>query len=149
MTSNSHRCVSILTFIVVIDCCVTGLRRLAESSDQSVSKEAKGALWILEGRNKQEAANTNVTATSHSTTSSQQHIMLSYPWFYQSVATDVCRRLREHGYKVWMDIDDMSKNFNFHRAHSVKSFSIKFAAHCMLRKLRTGKTVYLPQVAMC
>lgn len=123
MMLNSHRWVIVLTFIVVIDCCVTGLRRLAESSDQSVSKEAKGALWILEGRTKQEAANTNVSVTSHSTASSHQHIMLSYPWFYQSVAKDVCRRLREHGYKVWMDIDDMSKNVNFRTAHSIHIFS--------------------------
>ena len=46
--------------------------------------------------------------------SSQPHIMISYQWDSQSIVLKVKDRLRRAGYKVWMDVEHMSKIFPFH-----------------------------------
>ena len=37
------------------------------------------------------------------------HVMLSYPWCYQRVIVRVKDQLRAAGFKVWMDVDNMSE----------------------------------------
>ena len=38
------------------------------------------------------------------------HVMISYHWGSQKTMICVKDRLRTAGYKVWMDVDNMSKN---------------------------------------
>ena len=37
------------------------------------------------------------------------HIMISYQWDCQSIMVKVKDKLRQAGYKVWMDVEHMSK----------------------------------------
>lgn len=37
------------------------------------------------------------------------HIMISYQWSGQQMMNKVKTRLRQAGYKVWMDVDNMSE----------------------------------------
>ncbi|KAK7464062.1 hypothetical protein BaRGS_00037950 [Batillaria attramentaria] len=38
----------------------------------------------------------------------ERHVMLSYQWDDQPVVRKVCEKLREHGFQVWMDLDNMA-----------------------------------------
>lgn len=39
----------------------------------------------------------------------QAHIMISYQWDSQATMVQVKDRLRQAGYKVWMDVEHMSE----------------------------------------
>ena len=38
-----------------------------------------------------------------------QHIMISYQWDHQDLMTRIRDKLKEAGYKVWIDVDHMSE----------------------------------------
>ena len=42
------------------------------------------------------------------------HVMISYQWDSQERAVYIRDKLRENGYNVWLDLDEMSKFFKQH-----------------------------------
>jgi hypothetical protein len=45
------------------------------------------------------------------------HIMVSYHWSNQEMMIMVKDRLKAHGFKVWMDVDNMSMEGHFDLSH--------------------------------
>ncbi|KAL3892326.1 hypothetical protein ACJMK2_004542 [Sinanodonta woodiana] len=96
-----------------------------KSSDKEVRKAIDGTLWILreelQKNNKYkhivssfEQKNRPKTAAKKSSGSSgtpvkdgKGHIMISYNWSHQKELVKIRDLLKEHGYAVWMDIDNM------------------------------------------
>ncbi|CAC5422706.1 unnamed protein product [Mytilus coruscus] len=52
------------------------------------------------------------------------HVMVSYNWGHQSIVREICGQLRNHGIKVWMDIDDMHGSTLQAMAHAVEKADI-------------------------
>lgn len=50
--------------------------------------------------------------------------MISYNWDHQRTAQNICGQLRKHGFKVWMDIDDMRGSTVEAMAHAVEKADI-------------------------
>ncbi|KAK3575914.1 hypothetical protein CHS0354_002555 [Potamilus streckersoni] len=96
-----------------------------KSSDKEVRKAVDGTLWILreelQKTNKYkhivssfEQKNRPKTAAKKSSESSgtpvkdgKGHIMISYNWSHQKELVQIRDFLKEHGFSVWMDIDNM------------------------------------------
>ncbi|XP_041350494.1 uncharacterized protein LOC121369460 [Gigantopelta aegis] len=80
--------------------CIKALRCLANKGNTPAGHAARGALWEIfrdveiSHREEQEA--------------NARHVMISYQWESQSIMVMVKDRLKQAGYKVWMDVEFMS-----------------------------------------
>ncbi|XP_064644563.1 uncharacterized protein LOC135498267 [Lineus longissimus] len=82
-----------------------GLQLLITSgTEEGVRHAARGALWEISARWK-------VSSISHDAdvvASEAPHVMISYQWDSKPVMLKVKDRLKAEGYKVWMDVENMS-----------------------------------------
>ncbi|XP_050391685.1 uncharacterized protein LOC126810559 [Patella vulgata] len=62
------------------------------------------------------------------------HVMISYQWANQDVLIKVRDELRRHGYKVWMDIDDMEGSTLQAMAEAIEQAEVVLI--CMSRKYK-------------
>ncbi|XP_071152865.1 uncharacterized protein [Mytilus edulis] len=80
------------------------LDRLQLSDKEDVRHAARGALWEIN----QHVEGPNLNTNSGKLEVDCPHIMISYQWDSQSVMLKVKDRLKEAGYKVWMDVEHMT-----------------------------------------
>ena len=73
------------------------LRALQHSANPEVQKAAAGALWETEGKK-----------ARHNAETTGNHVMISYQWDAQEVLVEVKNKLQASGYRVWMDLEEMS-----------------------------------------
>ena len=57
------------------------------------------------------------------------HVMISYQWGVQTQMIKIKERLRESGYNVWMDVDNMGKS-----APKI-SHTISFWKYCLIKTI--------------
>lgn len=81
----------------------------ANSTHEGITRAVRGALWVIqsvpEQHNLPTAGGSLPVATEDPNAA---HVMISYHWGVQKSMILVKQRLRAEGYKVWMDIDNMS-----------------------------------------
>lgn len=76
------------------------------ADDDEICHAARGAVWELENVS---AASIDRNYSSSTEKDSQlPHIMISYQWDSQSIMVKVKDKLRQAGYKVWMDVEHMT-----------------------------------------
>eukprot|EP00300_Choanocystis_sp_HF-7_P009268 c16346_g1_i1.p1 GENE.c16346_g1_i1~~c16346_g1_i1.p1 ORF type:complete len:335 (-),score=83.52 c16346_g1_i1:70-1074(-) len=63
-------------------------------------------LWNVVGKPEQRAQ--TLPATPRQGSSGEGHIMISYCWAQQSHALELCKRLKQEGFRTWMDLDEMT-----------------------------------------
>ncbi|XP_046330967.2 uncharacterized protein LOC124114439 isoform X2 [Haliotis rufescens] len=80
--------------------CIKALQNLARCEEKSVSHAARGALWEI-FHDQQMSLDPDLEANT-------PHVMISYQWDAQDVMIKVKDRLRQAGFKVWMDVENMS-----------------------------------------
>ncbi|KAK6182496.1 hypothetical protein SNE40_010174 [Patella caerulea] len=80
--------------------CEEGLNILVNCKDKTLSHAARGALWEINS-NEEQSISKEVEADC-------PHIMISYQWDVQPVMLKVKERLKQSGFKVWMDVEHMS-----------------------------------------
>ncbi|CAC5364103.1 unnamed protein product [Mytilus coruscus] len=80
------------------------LGRLQLSDKEDVRHAARGALWEIN----QHVEGPNLNTNSAKLEVDCPHIMISYQWDSQSVMLKVKDRLKDAGYKVWMDVEHMT-----------------------------------------
>lgn len=95
--------------------CMDGLRSLLSSTNENVRRSAEGALWAIEGEDKRVQSSTvtsSETAKDAAPATSPDeptgHVMISYNWGVKSDVIKIKDRLKACGYKVWIDIEQMS-----------------------------------------
>lgn len=95
--------------------CMQGLQKLCRSDNDSLRREAEGALWAIEGEKKRtmmQSLETSIagslSVTSKSSEKQVGHLMLSYNWGVQTEVVQIKDRLKATGYKVWIDVEQMS-----------------------------------------
>ncbi|XP_048584283.1 uncharacterized protein LOC5504951 [Nematostella vectensis] len=113
------------------------LRILSQSSNSKVKKNANGALWEIEGKQKaQKAAATAASKAPKSTTAHapEGHVMISYQWDVQDVMIQVKELLQANGYHVWMDIDQMEGSTLEAMANAVEKSAVVLM--CASRKYK-------------
>nr|KAG5692930.1 hypothetical protein BaRGS_031434 [Batillaria attramentaria] len=92
-----------------------------EKQTKDCRKSAEGILWELRQELKttdkyrdvaQEFLDNTTHNGSETATSgiSSGHVMLSYQWANQALVKDIRDHLKQNGFKVWMDIDDMDES---------------------------------------
>ena len=78
-----------------------------ESSDPMAKEKAEGALWILEGKSK--STKKCLPSSSSDDDGSKGHEFISYEWDVKPTVLKIRDRLKQAGFKTWIDADDMSK----------------------------------------
>ncbi|XP_006811668.1 uncharacterized protein LOC102806257 [Saccoglossus kowalevskii] len=58
------------------------------------------------------------------------HIMLSYNWDNQKLVLKINEKLKEHGYKTWIDVEHMSDSILDAMAHAVQDADIVLLCFC-------------------
>ncbi|KAK7473873.1 hypothetical protein BaRGS_00034862, partial [Batillaria attramentaria] len=92
-----------------------------EKQTKDCRKSAEGILWELRQELKttdkyrdvaQEFLDNTTHNGSETATSgiSSGHVMLSYQWANQALVKDIRDHLKQNGFKVWMDIDDLDES---------------------------------------
>lgn len=76
------------------------LHKLTLKDDNEIKKLSKNLLWELNNKSSEKKL---------SIPSSDQHIMISYEWDDQDVVLKIANFLKSKGYKIWLDLDKMSK----------------------------------------
>ena len=85
------------------------LKTLAEDSPhESIRRSARGALWVIRSAPARQLPAVP-SSSSQSEARDVPHVMISYHWANQSTLLKVGHRLRAAGFKVWMDVDNMSE----------------------------------------
>lgn len=77
------------------------LKQILPKSDNSILRtNIEGTLFVLENK---------IQKVSHTTTSTDKakHIMISYNWGNQATILRLAKSLKEKGYAVWLDVDEM------------------------------------------
>ncbi|KAL4613337.1 hypothetical protein GN956_G22622 [Arapaima gigas] len=94
------------------------LDRLSKDTDKEVCNSARGALWVIQKQEKEEAKqHTAVTVPCG-------HIMISYQWNSQKTMLKVNRALQDAGIKVWMDVEQMAGSTLQAMAEAVEKASV-------------------------
>ncbi|ESO93488.1 hypothetical protein LOTGIDRAFT_232580 [Lottia gigantea] len=78
--------------------CLEALNDIVKSEDTTLSHAARGALWEIDDYEQENAANESESG----------HVMISYQWDAQPVLLKIKDKLKQAGYKVWMDVEHMS-----------------------------------------
>ncbi|KAK3575912.1 hypothetical protein CHS0354_002553 [Potamilus streckersoni] len=126
------------------------LKEMTENSpDNQVRRAADGTLWILREeiqKKKDKHAMSTLEQKNRSATPTMQlkespgapnrkgHIMISYQWSDQKMLMKIRDILKEHGYAVWMDIDNMTGSTVVAMAEAVEEAHIFLM--CMSRKYK-------------
>jgi len=84
---------------------------------------------------------TPTTALIPGTPSQGSAVMLSYNWDNQKVVVEIADRLKKDGFKVWLDLDEMSGSTLEAMANAVESSSIVLV--CMSRKYKESSNCRL------
>ncbi|KAL4228744.1 hypothetical protein ACF0H5_011787 [Mactra antiquata] len=87
---------------------MTKLNELQQCDNEEISHAARGTFWELENTSKSSLNTSLSSSLSADKDPNQPHIMISYQWDSQAVMMKVKDRLRQAGYKVWMDIEHMT-----------------------------------------
>ncbi|KAK6186797.1 hypothetical protein SNE40_006068 [Patella caerulea] len=126
-----------------------GLIQYIDHENRSVETEVKatcsGILWTLRHKLLQsteyEAIGERLSAIekaheekSENDEEDKGHVMISYQWANQDVLIKVRDELRRHGYKVWMDIDDMEGSTLQAMAEAIEQAEVVLI--CMSRKYK-------------
>jgi hypothetical protein len=86
-----------------MDDLIPSLEKLVKEKETAdwlpASKEARGLLWSL-------LKDKNTTTTT--TTITKASVMISYSWSNQSIAREIATTLRDMGFEVWLDLDNMN-----------------------------------------
>nr|XP_006816976.1 PREDICTED: uncharacterized protein LOC100367825 [Saccoglossus kowalevskii] len=77
--------------------CLEALTKLQHSDNSGLKKACNGALWEL--RDGGESVTRAVESSGH--------VMISYQWNCQKLMVQVKNRLKDAGFKVWMDVEQM------------------------------------------
>ncbi|CAH1775998.1 unnamed protein product [Owenia fusiformis] len=85
--------------------CIPALQELAsKSKSEAVIHATRGALWVIE----EKCFPTEKIVALAESESFQPHVMLSYQWGAKETMIRVKDKLKAAGYKVWMDVENMS-----------------------------------------
>ncbi|XP_072020756.1 uncharacterized protein [Amphiura filiformis] len=87
------------------------LKQLARSENKLVRDSSSYALWEISGNQEGISQPTDSPPSYEETVktdSESTHLMLSYQWGSQNTVLAIRGTLTRAGYKVWMDVDDMS-----------------------------------------
>eukprot|EP00051_Salpingoeca_urceolata_P003175 m.55773 g.55773 ORF g.55773 m.55773 type:complete len:677 (+) comp12553_c0_seq2:228-2258(+) len=79
------------------------VKAMAEAPDSDAKKSAKGLLFLLDEKQSKDGSG----GPRKSMAAIAQHIMLSYSWAEQSIVLRIADELKERGYPVWLDVDQM------------------------------------------
>ncbi|XP_072028059.1 uncharacterized protein [Amphiura filiformis] len=106
----------------------SALRQLARSEDKSLSDASSYALWEISGHREgiSTTRQTDYPPSYEETVRSDSestHLMLSYQWDHQETVRSIGESLTRAGYKIWMDIFDMSGNTLDAMAEAVETSS--------------------------
>lgn len=101
---------------------IAELQKLVLSENTELKRAAAGALWECQGKQKHEEAK-QMTVTVQGV-SDCKHVMISYQWDVQKSMIQLRNQLQSHGYKVWMDIDEMGGSTLESMARAVENASV-------------------------
>ncbi|WAR05160.1 hypothetical protein MAR_020529 [Mya arenaria] len=110
------------------------LREYQFADEEEISHAARGVVWELENEHKSCIGSRLSSSLSADRAPNQAHIMISYQWDSQPVMLHVKDRLREAGYKVWMDVEHMSGSTLEAMALAVEKASVVLI--CMSQKYK-------------
>lgn len=105
--------------------CMGELHKLADSQIPALKSAAGGAIWKVEGETQRLQKVSSKTDTSDETGEKKiQHIMISYQWDVQIEVLKIRKRLKEAGYRVWIDVEHMSGSTLQSMAKAVESSAL-------------------------
>ena len=117
--------------------CMESLRRLAKGGEEGTSKAtvemASSALFQLNKEQMQEKqalksmADVVVEASGgriNTESSTQQHVMMSYNWEYQSTVLRVIKTLKARGFFVWVDVESVEGSLVDSMAEGVENAAV-------------------------
>ncbi|XP_053374676.1 uncharacterized protein LOC123532122 [Mercenaria mercenaria] len=119
------------------------LIELSKSKNNRIRKTCIGALWTLRG----DLADSNIKEYKRAAigierskavvdTSRSQHIMISYHWSNQKEMKTICKRIKQAGFKVWMDIEKLEGSTVDAMADAVENSKVVLV--CMSRKYKNS-----------
>ncbi|CAG5115397.1 unnamed protein product [Candidula unifasciata] len=85
------------------------VRDLSKNINRKIARSAQGMLWVI-GMEKDKGLPDTKPAklpTEKESKPSTGHVMVSYNWSDQKKLLEICEFLRNRGYKIWMDIDNI------------------------------------------
>ncbi|XP_059157845.1 uncharacterized protein LOC131942130 [Physella acuta] len=83
------------------------VKECAKNADKRLSSAAEGVLWVIR-QDKPEKMDAKEINKKKGSTKSQGHVMISYNWGDQAKLIKIRDVLRSHGFKIWMDIDNIT-----------------------------------------
>ena len=89
------------------------LKEFRKSDDKGLQKASTGLLWevgLIEIKPDVHQAQPLDPPPTYEESINQGHLMISYSWANQEQVIHVKDMLEERGYRVWMDVGNMSKN---------------------------------------
>ena len=93
---------------------VAELKSFTVSNNEEAQKAIEGALWNLEGKEKQIQINlaqqeeeAKKVLTNQGQEPQKQHVMISYSWAQKDRMRQIGSHLKSLGYPVWLDIEQM------------------------------------------
>ncbi|XP_055860341.1 uncharacterized protein LOC106059582 [Biomphalaria glabrata] len=130
---------------------VTALDSLKNSDNEKIRKNAKGALWLINEEKEASKVTDNVGEDVG------QHIFISYSWAEKTKVKEIYKSLKSHGFKVWVDWENMGGSTLQAMAEAVENASVvlicvsenyKLSNNCRLEAeyTFTKKRNYLPLV---
>ncbi|ESO86936.1 hypothetical protein LOTGIDRAFT_235135 [Lottia gigantea] len=119
---NAAKCVWTLSFNVEARKSIKGYKELVstlqrmskEETNKELLQNLNGALWVLFEKGDE----------IPSTVDQPKHLFISYCWNEKETVRRIWQRLREAGYKVWIDIERMSGDILEAMASAVESSSV-------------------------
>ena len=76
----------------------------------------------------------NGTSNGKQTTTGDTHVMISYNWGHQKMVKQIRDHLRNNGFKVWMDVDDMQGSTLQAMASAVENADIVLVCYSLKYK---------------
>uniref|UniRef100_A0A2C9K7J9 TIR domain-containing protein n=1 Tax=Biomphalaria glabrata TaxID=6526 RepID=A0A2C9K7J9_BIOGL len=130
---------------------VAALDSLKNSDNEKIRKNAKGALWLINEEKEASKVTDNVREDVG------QHIFISYSWAEKTKVKEIYKSLKSHGFKVWVDWENMGGSTLQAMAEAVENASVvlicvsenyKLSNNCRLEAeyTFTKKRNYLPLV---
>ncbi|XP_046350502.2 uncharacterized protein LOC124131334 [Haliotis rufescens] len=122
--------------IFLLDAQLMGvLRNLKQSANKHISRIAKGALWATtQTEKKPPLPRPDLKEEEPRITG---HLMISYQWADQKTLVKVKESLRQRGYNIWMDIDDMEGSTLQAMAEAVQNASVVLV--CMSERYKLSQ----------
>ena len=109
------------------------LVQLAEiHPNELIQRTARGILWQL----RQTLAVVDTHPRANKPDSSQAHIMFSYNHDSKDLVYQICQTLRQAGYRIWLDIDDLHGSSLESMGRAVEQASLIIL--CMTEKYKTS-----------